>query len=309
MQSVRSPVDEAVRRLVRRFRSQLSVAGVVQTHSGALRWSGGSLFGHSDFGPPEQDKSGNEDFLVLWTAADQDGPATIPWVAALADGVTSSCRSKLAAELVCWCGVSALLAASADCQPPECGIQAVRQAVKCLRLVGRVFRRNKEELQPADEFPATWDYRLHSGTFLQTTLTLAWFQSNRVHIARVGDGGAALLLCGDGTAKGPTEVLLPIDVDAHQVHALGPDTDAMIRPDDSIALEMPAKAALALYTDGMARVVQTDPTLLCDEFDRAMAESPVPRDVAARVVKNMMATEPDQLRDNLTVVFVTSDRP
>lgn len=302
--TARSPVlDRSVRRLARPFRRQLHAAGTVCVQSGAMNWQRGMIYGHSDFGPADVDKDRNEDYVLLWAPRPGAGRQSPDWAVALADGVTSSYRSDLGAELVCWSGLASVARSAGRQTPEQTAQRGIRSAESALRAAGRLFDRHTDDWQPADEFRTAWRYRLKCGVFLQTTLTLAWSCAGQVHLMRIGDGGAAWMR--SDTASVVPEILLGIDTELHRVHALGPKATAYGEPVDLWQAEFPAGTTLALYTDGIAREVQSDARRLFQLAGNS-ARQGEPCAAAATVIECLMAGGGEHLQDNLSVVLVNA---
>ena len=88
--------------IVAESRSTLTRTGEVLLGSGRICRDAWELCIHTDFGPLSQDKDGNQDYALAWSADREDTGCPIRLAAAIADGVTSSYRSEWAAELACW---------------------------------------------------------------------------------------------------------------------------------------------------------------------------------------------------------------
>ena len=299
-QSIRNkphPALAGIQRLIRNHRQCLRRTGAVVSQSGGLTLPTGWLSGHSDFGPPLQDKPCNQDRLVLWRSR-RKAAAPIDWVIVLADGVTSSYHSEFAAGLACWSALRALVDSARQARG-NAGMDAVNAAAATLRTAGVVYRRQGADWHPPDEFSSTWKHRLASGAFLQTTLTLAWCRDARCHLVRIGDGGATLY------QSGSSRVLLPVNADTQLVHALGPDTPPLIEIDDELSLTLHGDSVLAVYTDGIARPMQSDPDSMVNMLRRSDV---IERNcaTASEIIDSLKQSDEESLHDNLTLAIKTT---
>ncbi|MHC4879567.1 MAG: protein phosphatase 2C domain-containing protein [Planctomycetota bacterium] len=265
------------------------------SQSGSFEVPGGWLSGHSDFGPAGQDKDINQDRIVMWKPRKARAD-TVNWAIALADGVTSSWHSELAAGLACWSALKTLAGSDVSTD----GRDALAAAVEAIRTAGVAYRRYGSNWCPDDEIAATWEYRLNHGAFLQTTLTLAWCHADRISVMRVGDGGAVL------HRPDSADVLLAVDPGCHRVHALGPNSPDVVAPDDELSIPLAAGSAVALYTDGLARVAESSwgqshlqGTCRCS----IGAE----RSTARSLVRRQLQEMPDVFNDNLTLAIAATE--
>lgn len=298
-------IDRSIRRISRRDRRLLHRAGRVRVMSGSLSGRNGTLYGHSDFGPRDLDKDCNEDFVLLWAPSPGAVQSSLEWTVAIADGVTSSYRSDLAAELACWASLASVVRSSVTEQPADTDRNAIRSAAAALRAAGRMFHSNPADWRPADEFATAWAYRLASGVFLQTTLTLAWCRRDEVHLVRVGDGGAMLLEPSGTGSPRRVQTLFDVDTETHSVQALGPVVSGGIVPGDQQSLRVPPDSVLAIYTDGVGRHVQQQPLDLFERFEKVRGHHADAEGVAGSVIQQLLATDAETLQDNLSLVFAT----
>ena len=265
-----------------------------RSQSGGLALPTGWLSGHSDFGPPQQDKPCNQDRLVLWRSRRKTS-APLHWVIAMADGVTSSYHSEFAAGLVCWSALRSLVDSARQAHGST-GMNAVYAAAGALRNAGMAYRRQGAGWHPPDEFSSTWKHRLASGAFLQTTLTLAWCRDDRCHLIRIGDGGATLY------QSDSHRVLLPVNADTQLVHALGPDTPPLIEIDDELSVALHGDSVLAVYTDGIARHMQSDPGSMLGVLRRSLATGNRCA-TASAIIESLKQSDEESLQDNLTLAI------
>lgn len=300
-----SSLDRTIRRIGRRYRRLLYGTGRVRVMSGSISGRGGTLYGHSNFGPRDLDKDRNEDFVLLW-APSPGAPRSSPdWAVAVADGVTSSYRSDLASELACWSSLASVVRSTAKEMPSDTGLNAIHSAAASLRAAGRMFGSHAAQWRPADEFASAWAYRLASGVFLQTTLTVAWCRRDDVHLVRVGDGGATLLEPTEPGSPGRVQSLFDVDTETHAVQAIGPVVSGCILPSDQLSLSLPHGSVLAIYTDGVGRHVQQQPLALFERFEKVCGHHSDTEKMAGSVIQQLLASDAESLQDNLSLVFAT----
>jgi hypothetical protein len=288
-------------------RAWLAERGELLVGSGCFR--AGRLSGsiHSDFGPPDQDKATNQDFVLAWwpfAGAAQRGPR---FVLALGDGLTSSFRSEWASALACCAGIRALAEGARAAQPKERATLAFNAAGETIGGLADLLARDPEASCPPDQFLSTWKYILKKGGLLQTTLTLAWLEGDDFRIAMVGDGGA---LWRD--YRGPRDarrkmdrVMAACNLDSHQVRALGP-ADRCVRDFDCWREEpVQGHFLCALSTDGIGRGQGASPLALLDELENlqaAGAENP-----AQRFIEHAIRQRPKDFEDNLTLAAIRAE--
>src|SRR5260221_12327456 len=105
--------------IIVKCRTQLEKHGHVVDKSGCFKMDRVCGSVHTDLGPPNQDKTVNQDYVLAWHAF---GPAHgLPCLAiAIADGVTTSYASEWGAQLACYAGLAFLdAAASASTREPK----------------------------------------------------------------------------------------------------------------------------------------------------------------------------------------------
>lgn len=280
-------------------RAQLEAQGTVCPESGVLGSAGARIALHSDFGPPGQDKPGNQDFGLAWVPYPRQagGPR---WVAALADGVTSSYYAAAAAELVCWTSAAALVA-NASLDPAERALASILAAGEAIGAVGDVIESDLEAHCPDGGFASIWRYTLREGLYLQTTVMLAWEEAQRIYLATVGDGGAQILRRTACTER--SETLAEADLSTHQVHALGPRNQRVSQPDVWRETPVDGQTGFALYTDGVSRGLQLlNRSLFCEGNGAVGTMNP-----AETLIREWIRTKPLAFDDNLSLVLVFPD--
>ena len=296
-------VADSCRTLREASHERLAAGGSLCTGSGVLAWNGGRLDLHTDFGPPDQDKEGNQDFVLAWVPH-QPRTQGLRWAVALADGVTSSYHAEVAAEVACWSGLAAVVGPeTTPAERARAGIDAAGQSIGAL---ADLIEDDADAHRPDGEFESSWRYTVREGLLLQTTLTLAWLEGNRFCVAMVGDGGAVVEL--DGGAEPRLEVLAEADASTSQVHALGPRNRTVLELDCWREVEIDGRSRLALYTDGVCRGVQLSERSLFAESD-SVCRADGGTNVAESLVRRWIKTDARAFEDNLTLVLVTSLGP
>lgn len=299
MTGLSPPAFERWHKLSQASRAQLEAQGTVCVGSGVLESPGARIALHSDFGPPDQDKPGNQDFGLVWVPYPRQA-GDLRWIAVLADGVTSSYYAEAAAELVCWASAAALIA-NASLDPAGRALAGILAAGEAIGAVGNVKENDLEARCPDGEYASSWRYTLREGLYLQTTLMLAWEESQRFFLATVGDGGAQILRQ-NGSSR-TVETLAEADVSTHQVHALGPRNQKVSRPDVWCETRVDGDTTVALYTDGVSRGLQLLNRSLFSESNTVVGEM----NRAEGWICDWIRTEPVAFDDNLSLILVSSE--
>ncbi len=284
-------------RLLDEQRRWLSEHGEALAGSGRFDGGGWSVSWHSVFGPPEQDKSPeNQDYVLAWRPRPADAGRFPEWILALADGVTSSFRADWAAEIACWSAVRTL--AEGGTEPRASAQRASDAACAALGRIADGWAVDPSASCPPGQFPATWKYILRKGLLLQTTLTLAWLDRGHFFAALIGDGGALWRAYDPITAD---RILAECDPQTQQVHALGPGVGAA-ELDGWVEEQRKAPYLCALFTDGVGRGVGAAPFALLDEAARlAVAGEENP---ARAYLEEVLRRRPADFADNLTLAVL-----
>ena len=288
-----------VSRMVEGFRQRLESAGSVCAESGELSWPRGHLSIHTDFGPVDQDKDTNQDFVVAWVPKHESCP--IECAVAVADGVSSSFQAEVGARIACWAGLSQLVG-GADDFDGMCR-KSMDSAGDAIGVLVDELSADAEQSRPPWEFASTWKYTLREGLLLQTTLTLAWVENDCLKAVIVGDGGVDLfgfMADGDGTAR----ILGGADAETNRVHALGPLNRHVSAFDFCGRVELNGPGVIAVFTDGVGRgVAGQEQELLAGESKRPVGDT-----IAARhVIERLMEDRPTDFEDNLTLALIARD--
>ena len=291
-----------VSELIEGFRQRLESVGIVCAESGELCWPGGRLSIHTDFGPADQDKDTNQDFVVAWVAKNES--SAIEWAIAVADGVSSSFQAEVGARIACWAGLSQLVVGEDDFD----GIcrRSMDAAGDAVGLLADELTGDAERFCPPWEFASTWKFTLREGLLLQTTLTLAWVENKYLNVAIVGDGGVGLFgFTGDAVAdNGVARVLGGADPETNRVHALGPVNRHVSAFDFCDRVELNGPGVIAVFTDGVGRgVAGEEGELLAGGSKRAAGEA-----ISAQgVIEKLVEDRPAEFEDNLTLALIARD--
>lgn len=296
MEDLRGPAGVHFRRILDECDGHLSERGNLRVASGTLPWSGGLLAIHSDFGPPEQDKDANQDYVTAWSPGElkrEDGAA---WVVAMADGVTSSYFAEIGAEVACRVGLARIVSGKGHAH--EKAREAMNAAGDAIGLLADAIEGDADEYRPEGEFSSSWRYTLREGLLLQTTLTLAWLEGDEFNLAVVGDGGAAIRRNGE---RG--EILADVNEETNRVHALGPRNRHVSEMDHWEQIAGDHLALVALYTDGIGRVLGVDAEDLLDQIEAARRTCDG-RNTSESIIHELMRIHNTELEDNLTLAVV-----
>lgn len=292
-------VERLLESSISRCRETLREGGRVVAQSGNIRWSGGLLALHSDYGPAGQDKPVNQDYALAWEAQGDPAEHPIRWAAALADGVTSSFRPERGAELACWHALAHLVRPPADANGEIRARSAMDAAGDALGSVAQQIVEGGDQWRPPEEFPATWRKRIERGRLLQTTLTLAWLEGDLLHLAMVGDGGGAVRLRSNGEVE--DRLLAGGEQETTYVHALGPGNQHVEELDHWEQCPLEPGTTAAVYTDGIRAAVGGCPKRLLDRVTELLREHPE-GNVAELLVKELASSGREELKDNLTLL-------
>lgn len=295
MKEVGGVPESRVREVVDGFRQQLESSGSVCAESGDVDWPGGRISVHTDYGPAGQDKEVNQDFVVAWVP---NQPSRIQCAVAVADGVSSSFQAEIGAQVACWAGLAQLVGKTEDfdrmCR------RSVDGAGDAIGGLADELSVEPERFRPASEFASTWKYTLQEGLLLQTTLTVAWMESNYLNVVIIGDGGAALLGFGSDSGENGAEMLGGADAETNRVHALGPVNRHVTAFDCCERVKLDGPGIIALFTDGIGRGVGESLGQLTGEcgFNSGDARGVIERFVKERSV---------DFEDNLTLALIGLD--
>ena len=220
----------------------------------------------------------------------------------MADGVTASFQAELGAELACRASLARLLGhnGEADAKARD----AANAAGDAIGRVVDVITQNPEQYQPEGLFASTWKYMLREGLLLQTTLTLAWLEQDKCHLAIVGDGGAAVQFR-DGRQRDRLVLAAP-NTETSRVHAIGPGNRHVDDFDVWETLAANELSLLAIYTDGVGLGIGPDASLLFDQLEERRDISQEPN-VAERLIQEWIRTRAGDFDDNLSLAIVSWD--
>jgi hypothetical protein len=309
----------AVDQVVRDCRTWLAERGELVIGSGCFRAGPYSGSIHCDFGPPTQDKNANQDYALAWWPADGDGPQP-RLILALADGLTNSFRSEWAAAVACWEAVRTLVEAGGAMQSEERAKVAFNAAGDAIARLAEEYCRDPEASRPEGQFLSTWKYILKKGGLFQTTLTLAWIDSDRFNLAMLGDGGALWRDYARPTAEkvafrsvkeailSRSErrhsdcILAACNLESQQVHALGPAEPHVLEFDCWRQESIDGPFLGAFFTDGIGRGIGATPLGLLDELDACKAADA--ENDAWEFIARSIRDRPKDFDDNLTLAVI-----
>jgi hypothetical protein len=290
--------------LLRENRAWLAARGRLIVGSGCFR--AGPLSGsvHCDFGPPDQDKATNQDYALAWWPAATGDRRHPRFVLALSDGLTNSYRSECASALACWVSVRTLIESGAA-GPKDLAKLAFNEAGLTIGRLADELARDPEASCPDGQFPSTWKYILKKGGLFQTTLTLAWLDSDHFRVAMVGDGGVLWRGYAGPPGRTTDRILAACDLDSQQVYALGP-AERCVRDFDCWQEEqLHGPFLCTVSTDGIGRGLGARPLTLLDELESLRAagmENP-----AQRFIENAIRQRPRDFNDNLTLAVIRAE--
>jgi hypothetical protein len=293
-------------RVVGECRDWLAERGELVAGSGVFRLPGfrGGL--HSDFGPVSQDKGTNQDYALAWWPSDRESRRRSDFVLALCDGLTTSFRSESAAALACWVAIHTLVDGGRSASPMELAKLAFNEAGLTIGRLGDDLARDPQATCPEGQFISTWKYILQKGRLLQTTLTLAWLDRGRFHLAIVGDGEVSWrdYRGPSGKSTAVDRVLAACDLNNQQVSALGPTTRCVHDFNCWHEEEIGGPFLCALSTDGIGRAHGADPKMLLDDIERLQAEGA--DNPARQYIERAVRQRPGDFDDNLTLAVIRS---
>jgi serine/threonine protein phosphatase PrpC len=291
-------------RVVRESRQCLVERGETIVGSGCFR--SGSVCGalHTDFGPKDQDKGTNQDYILAWRPRAAKTRGDVRCAIALGDGLTTSFRSEYASALACWVALRAVVDADPTTAPKTLAGNAFNAAGLAIGRLADELGGDPQASCPPGQFLSTWKYILRKGALFQTTLTLAWLDQDAMYVAMVGDGGA-LWRSYEGNRKGTDRVLAACDLDSQHVYALGP-TERCVQEFDCWREEkLNGPFLCALHTDGVGRGLGSDPLVLLDELENLQAEGE--ENAARRFIEQAIEQRPKEYGDNLTLAVIQAD--
>ena len=293
--------------LIRGNQAWLAERGETIIGSGCFR--SGQLSGsvHTNFGPEDQDKDTNQDYVVAWLPHDEKTRKRFRFVLAMADGLTTSFRSEWAAALVCSIALRALVEGDPGLPPKDLARYAFDEAGQSLGRIADELAGDPEASCPPGQFVSTWKYILRKGGLFQSTLTLAWLDEHFFRIAMVGDGGGAWR-----TYRAPPDgqrakdhVLAQCDLNQHQVCALGPADRNMREFDCWREEKLNGPFLCGLHTDGVGRGLGDNPIALLDDLDKLQTAGV--ENAARRFIEQAIDERPQDFNDNLTLAVIWAE--
>lgn len=296
MEVLDGPVGMHFRRILSECDRRLTEQGELRVLSGSLPWADGVLDIHTDYGPSHQDKDVNQDYVAAWTACTSAGDKGVAWAVAMADGVTSSYFAEIGAEVACRVGLARIVLSKGHAH--EKAREGMKAAGDAIGLLADTIESDADGYRPEGEFASSWRYTLKEGLLLQTTLTLAWLEGGEFNLAIVGDGGAAIQRIGEESA-----VLADVNEETNRVHALGPANRHVSEMDHWELIEADSISLVALYTDGIGRIVGVDGRDLVDLIEAARRACNT-RNTSESVIHDLMRDCCTEIDDNLTLATI-----
>jgi hypothetical protein len=293
--------------LLRANHAWLAERGRTIVGSGCFRL--GSLSGsvHTDFGPEDQDKEANQDYVVAWLPNDAETQKRFRFILALGDGLTTSFRSEWASALACQVALRTLAESDRNMQPKDMAQKAFDEAGRSLGRLADELTSDPEGSCPPGQFISTWKYILKKGALFQTTLTLAWLDNQFFRIAMIGDGGAVWRnQHAPRHGRQPEDrVFAECDLDRHQVCALGPADRSVHEFDCWHEEKLDGPFLCTLHTDGVGRGVGGNPKPLLDKLEELQAADE--ENHARRFIEQAVERHPQDFDDNLTLAVIRGE--
>ena len=256
---------------------------------------------HSDYGPKSQDKPTNQDYAIVWSGYREKSDRPCFGIA-VGDGLTSSYQSDQASQLACSVALRSLVESmlSNPGSTKQALENATGAALQALVIQAKEFEQDPPASCPPGQFISTWKYILRQGKLLQTTLTLAWLEDNRLHAAIVGDSGLIW------RTYQPLESAIAANCDlaTQDVNALGPAARNPVQFDSFFEKEFRPPFLTAIFTDGIGRGLGNNPLRLLDELERQPTTDDLNK--AKCYIDNCIANAPVAHDDNLTLVEIES---
>ena len=298
--------DELIGELHRQVavaRDKVRSAGSFCVGSGCLKASHRRVWVHSEFGPAAHDKDTNQDFVIAWQGHAETQEHDGFWAIVMSDGVTSSCWAEWGAELACWTSLANLVERRVIRSGVQLALNSVHAAGEAIGRFADVITRRAEKYRPEGEFEATWEYVLSEGLFLQTTLTLMWWDG-RLHIAIVGDGAVAVR----DASRVACRLVTGSDLQTSRVHAIGPNNRQVAELDAWKELALTVPCSIAAFTDGVARGASADVREIFTHADIVIGGGDGNENPARRVLGLLQQKRPRDFEDNLALGLVYIDQ-
>lgn len=290
-----APATRALHPLVAPNHAWLRARGELWIDSGTVPFPGGTISFHSDFGPLGQDKPTNQDYAAVWRGKRGEIPAL---ALAIGDGLTSSYHSEFGAQAVCSAALRQLVAEFNPESPRAALESAVAAGVRATQDLAAELASNAERSCPPGQFLSTWKYILREGRLLQTTLTLAWLEADRLIIGVIGDGGCLVQAANLAELR---IVALP-DLATQEVNALGPGAAGPVPLEHFFDQQLERPYQVAFYTDGIGRGSGTSPAKLIAALNTpGLGTATTP---ARAFITDAIQRDPKGFDDNLTLAYL-----
>lgn len=243
---VEPPAEAPLHPLVAPHHAWLQTRGELWVRSGRVSSSDTDICFHTDYGPLWQDKPTNQDYALVWKGERAGVPT---FGIAIGDGLTSSYRSELASQAACSAALHTLVAEMPTGGSRVAVESAVAAALQAVKALAGELALNPERSCPPGQFLATWKYILRQGLFLQTTLTLAWLEDDRLSVGVVGDGGCLV----HAVNLAELRIVAQPDLATQEVNALGPGDSGPIPLDHYFEERLKRPFSAVFYSDGVGR--------------------------------------------------------
>jgi len=267
----------------------------------------------TDFGPPDEDKSCNQDAAAFAALPE-------PWggvVVALADGVSNSPYSEFGARLAVRTLVE-LVPQSLRAAGAQDGLSPVWWQ-GCFERAAEAVRRQmallweRIEAAPGDFVPPGWRPEIFAravrekNLFLTTLVAAVVLRENEERcwgfFAHVGDG--SLSFCRASQGQSQFVDALVCDAGTTLDHSLGPAVERTCFPRCSYA-RLGREFHLGLATDGVARAFPMKDLLLRVQQEGRGEGAP---NAARHLIEGFKRDCPERVADNLSLAFLSGGRP
>jgi len=292
-------------RAIHESQQRLAARGAIIVGSGCFRSEGLSGSLHTDFGPEDQDKETNQDYVLAWRPHPATAHKGIRCAVAMGDGLTTSFRSEYASALACWVALCTLVEGAPATAPKTLASQAFDAAGEAIGRLADAMGSDPQASCPPGQFLSTWKYILRKGALFQTTLTLAWLDQRAMYLAMVGDGGVAWRNY-DDNRKSTDRILAACNLDSQHVYALGPAERRVQEFDCWHAETLNGPFLCAVHTDGVGRGLGGNPLVLLDKVEQLRTKCE--ENTARRFIEQAIAQHPKEYGDNLTLAVIWIDQ-
>ncbi|WP_350212653.1 protein phosphatase 2C domain-containing protein [Botrimarina sp.] len=312
--SQNSRLSERVQASILLLQEELQGAGALESAPAQLALDGLTLATATDVGS----KRTNQDCALLFAPRH---PSRLRWIAAVADGVSSSLNSEAASSLACHAAMVAIKRSyrlsSHDPKStwsrifdfrgttrqeffPEdnslAPLSPVAIASRAIRGVGRCVLLRPDHFRPESVTESTWKRVLRDGRYLQTTLMVAWQVDDQLRIEGVGDGGFSVAI-----SAGHDPLVYQPSSD-RPVECLGPHRCPV---DRAYRMNFDRWESLSVHTDGVTPGLATNPNLVSQSLrlSAALRSDRSRINPAHATLTWLLHNKPDLIDDNITLLL------